>query len=165
MKKDIHPEYYKEAVITCSCGNKMTVGSTQKEMRVEVCSECHPFYTGAEKVMDTAGRVEKFKARAQAAGNKKQSKKKADNKGEEAINEKQEQEGSVGKTNSSNKDDYRLFSKTHLLPSGFLCAPIQPCSENLCCAKARLILRIRQYIFLLQDESTNEMRIYEYINS
>lgn len=75
MKKDIHPEYYKDAVITCSCGNKFTIGSTQKDMKVEVCSACHPFYTGTEKVMDTAGRVEKFKARAQAAEEKGDSKK------------------------------------------------------------------------------------------
>lgn len=74
MKKEIHPEYHNDAVITCSCGNNFTTGSTQKEMKVEVCSECHPFYTGTEKVMDTAGRVEKFKARTQAAKEKQASK-------------------------------------------------------------------------------------------
>jgi large subunit ribosomal protein L31 len=66
MKADIHPTYYKEAAVTCSCGRSFSVGSTRKEISVEVCSECHPFYTGNEKVIDTAGRVEKFKARTAA---------------------------------------------------------------------------------------------------
>lgn len=67
MKKDIHPEYNKEANVTCACGNTFTVGSTASEIDVEICSNCHPFYTGVEKVVDTAGRVEKFKARREAA--------------------------------------------------------------------------------------------------
>lgn len=64
MKKDIHPEYHTDATITCACGNKMKVGSTVKEMRVELCSACHPFYTGKQKLVDTARRVEKFAERA-----------------------------------------------------------------------------------------------------
>jgi len=67
MKTDIHPQYYKDAKVSCSCGNKFTVGSTQKEIKVEICSACHPFFTGNEKIIDTAGRVEKFKARRAAA--------------------------------------------------------------------------------------------------
>ncbi len=67
MKTDIHPEYNQDAKVTCACGNTFTVGSTAKEISVEVCAACHPFYTGQEKVMDTAGRVEKFKARMEAA--------------------------------------------------------------------------------------------------
>lgn len=67
MKTDIHPKYFNEAKVTCSCGNSFTIGSTQEKIEVEVCSACHPFYTGNEKVMDTAGRVEKFKARSAAA--------------------------------------------------------------------------------------------------
>jgi len=63
MKAEIHPEYYIDAKVTCSCGNKFTVGSTQKEISVEICSQCHPFFTGNEKVIDSAGRVERFKAR------------------------------------------------------------------------------------------------------
>lgn len=63
MKKEIHPEYIKDANVTCACGNSFTVGATMKEIKVEICSACHPFYTGAEKTLDTAGRVEKFKAR------------------------------------------------------------------------------------------------------
>lgn len=64
MKTEIHPEYYIDAQVSCSCGNKFTVGSTQKEIKVEICSACHPFFTGNEKVIDAAGRVERFKARA-----------------------------------------------------------------------------------------------------
>lgn len=67
MKKEIHPQYYTDTKVTCSCGNKFTVGSTQKEIRVEICSACHPFFTGNEKVIDSAGRVEKFKAKRAAA--------------------------------------------------------------------------------------------------
>jgi large subunit ribosomal protein L31 len=63
MKKDIHPKYYEKSTITCACGNKVEVGSTIKEMKVEICSKCHPFYTGNEQLIDTAGRIEKFKAR------------------------------------------------------------------------------------------------------
>ena len=61
MKKDIHPEYHKDAKIICACGNTMTIGSTVKEIQVEICSACHPFYTGKEKLIDTAGRVDRFK--------------------------------------------------------------------------------------------------------
>ena len=67
MKTEIHPQYYTDAKVTCSCGNKFTVGSTQKEIHVEICSACHPFFTGNEKVIDAAGRVERFKARKAAA--------------------------------------------------------------------------------------------------
>lgn len=69
MKKDIHPKYNTEAPVNCACGAKFTVGSTMEKINVEICSECHPFYTGNEKVLDTAGRVDKFKKRA-AAGAK-----------------------------------------------------------------------------------------------
>lgn len=67
MKADIHPTYHEKAKVTCACGNTFIVGSTQKEISVEICSKCHPFYTGVEKLVDTAGRVEKFKAREAAA--------------------------------------------------------------------------------------------------
>jgi large subunit ribosomal protein L31 len=61
MKKDIHPAYYPEAKATCACGNTFSVGSTKPELNVEICSACHPFYTGKEKLIDTAGRVERFR--------------------------------------------------------------------------------------------------------
>jgi len=70
MKTDIHPQYFPKAKVTCACGNSFAVGSTKPEIHVEICSACHPFYTGTEKVVDTAGRVEKFKARRAAAGKK-----------------------------------------------------------------------------------------------
>ncbi len=61
MKADIHPAY-NEVAVTCSCGNKFTTRSTMgKPLNIEVCSECHPFYTGTQKIVDTAGRVEKFR--------------------------------------------------------------------------------------------------------
>ena len=60
MKKDIHPEYY-ETTVTCACGEVIHTRSTRKNIRVEICSKCHPFYTGKQKFVDSAGRVEKFK--------------------------------------------------------------------------------------------------------
>jgi len=63
MKKDIHPKYYTKAEANCACGAKFEVGSTLEKIEVEICSACHPFYTGNEKIIDTAGRVEKFKSR------------------------------------------------------------------------------------------------------
>lgn len=63
MKKDIHPTYYPHATITCACGNVLKTGATQEHLQVEICSACHPFYTGKEKIIDTAGRVEKFRSR------------------------------------------------------------------------------------------------------
>ena len=66
MKKEIHPKYYENAKVTCSCGNIFTVGSTKETLQIEICSKCHPFYTGTEKILDTAGRVERFKARQAA---------------------------------------------------------------------------------------------------
>ena len=67
MKKDIHPTYFPQAKVVCSCGNTFTVGATKPELKVEICAQCHPFYTGEEKLIDTAGRVEKFKTRRAAA--------------------------------------------------------------------------------------------------
>lgn len=67
MKKDIHPTYYDKAEVRCACGNVFYVGSTKKEIAVEICYACHPFYTGKEKLLDTAGRGEKFKAKREKA--------------------------------------------------------------------------------------------------
>jgi len=63
MKKDIHPKYYPNCKVHCACGNSFEVGSTKESIETEVCFKCHPFYTGKDKVIDTAGRVEKFKQR------------------------------------------------------------------------------------------------------
>jgi len=67
MKTEIHPKYYDKTKVRCVCGNQFTVGSTKPELEVEICYNCHPFYTGKEKLIDTAGKVEKFKARRQKA--------------------------------------------------------------------------------------------------
>lgn len=83
MKKDIHPKYYPKAQITCACGKTWAIGSTKEEIKVELCSNCHPFYTGKQKFLDTARRVEKFqeksakKAVASAARKGKKAKKAA----------------------------------------------------------------------------------------
>ena len=63
MKKDIHPKYYPNAEVKCACGNTFTVGSTKEFLEVEICSKCHPFYTGKEKTIDAMGRVERFRKR------------------------------------------------------------------------------------------------------
>lgn len=66
MKADIHPTYHDKAVATCACGATYSVGSTLAAFDVEICAACHPFYTGLEKVLDTTGRVDRFKKRAAA---------------------------------------------------------------------------------------------------
>lgn len=65
MQKKIHPEYHNDTAVSCACGNKFTAGSTMKTIRVELCNKCHPFYTGKQKFVDTARRVEKFHERAE----------------------------------------------------------------------------------------------------
>jgi len=82
MKKNIHPEYHEEVKVTCACGNNFVVGSTLKEIRIELCNECHPFYTGKQKLVDATRRVEKFqekltKVKAVAATRKGKKAKKA----------------------------------------------------------------------------------------
>ena len=63
MKKNIHPPYYPKATVRCACGNTFQVGSTKELIETEICSACHPFYTGKEKIVDTMGQVQKFKKR------------------------------------------------------------------------------------------------------
>ena len=63
MKQGIHPTYYEDATVICSCGNTWTTGSTQKEIHTDVCSACHPFFTGEQRIVDTAGQVERFMRR------------------------------------------------------------------------------------------------------
>lgn len=74
-KPDIHPKYFAKAKVICACGNSFVTGATKEEIRVDICDKCHPFYTGEEKLIDTAGRVEKFKTRkAKASGEQKKKK-------------------------------------------------------------------------------------------
>ncbi len=68
MKEKIHPKYYPDAQVICACGNSFTTGSTRKTLKVEVCSKCHSFYTGERRVLDTGGRVERFKKRFNLKG-------------------------------------------------------------------------------------------------
>ncbi|MBU0998617.1 50S ribosomal protein L31 [Patescibacteria group bacterium] len=75
MKTSIHPKYYPKAKVTCACGNTFTTGATKEEIKVEICSSCHPFYTGQMKYVDTAGRVEAFRAKKKKAVKKVISKK------------------------------------------------------------------------------------------
>jgi large subunit ribosomal protein L31 len=63
MKAKIHPKYYDKAKVSCLCGNTFTTGSTRPEIRVEICGKCHPFYTGEQRIVDSLGRVERFKKR------------------------------------------------------------------------------------------------------
>ncbi len=62
-KKDIHPQYFPNARVQCACGNTFTVGSTKEFIEVEICSKCHPFYTGKDKIVDALGRVDRFRKR------------------------------------------------------------------------------------------------------
>ncbi|EKE20689.1 MAG: hypothetical protein ACD_7C00503G0007 [uncultured bacterium] len=75
MKKDIHPKYYPATVIKCACGATLETGATKEDIEVEICSQCHPFFTGDKKVVDTAGRVERFKKLAEASAKLKVAKK------------------------------------------------------------------------------------------
>ena len=102
MKEGIHPTYYPDAKIICACGAVHNIGSTKKEIHVEVCSKCHPFYTGQRRIVDTAGRVERFvkkygwgqqPASAAAAAKPKTKKGKA---AEEALRILEELEGAPG---------------------------------------------------------------------
>jgi len=74
MKAEIHPVYFEKAKVTCACGAIFHVGSTKEKISVEICSNCHPFYTGNEKTLDSAGRVDRFKTRAAKALPKKTAK-------------------------------------------------------------------------------------------
>jgi len=67
MKPTIHPQYFPNAKVSCSCGVSFTTGSTVAELHTEICSSCHPFYTGKQKLLDVAGNVDKFKKRTAAA--------------------------------------------------------------------------------------------------
>lgn len=82
MKAQIHPQYNPAAQVVCSCGNKFTVGSTKDSVHVELCNNCHPFYTGQQRFIDTASRIERFKMKQDAAQNRTQKQKKEEKKEE-----------------------------------------------------------------------------------
>jgi large subunit ribosomal protein L31 len=68
MKEGIHPDYYPEATVNCACGNSWVTGATQEVIRTDVCSACHPFFTGEQRIVDTAGQVERFMRRLEKRG-------------------------------------------------------------------------------------------------
>lgn len=76
MKANVHPQWFKDASVTCSCGNTFTVGSTREEIRTEICGRCHPFFTGESRYVDTMGRVERFQKSVTIASDVKRVKKK-----------------------------------------------------------------------------------------
>ncbi len=80
MKPKIHPEYFPKAKVLCACGNAFTVGATKSEIKIEICSKCHPFYTGEDKFLDVAGRMERFKTRRSKAATPKAKKVRAKKK-------------------------------------------------------------------------------------
>lgn len=90
MKEDIHPDYQQARVI-CDCGNEFKVGSTKEKIEVEICHECHPFYTGEERVLDTTGRVEKFEQRMEKAEQKQEEEKQAQKSSENEEGSKSEE--------------------------------------------------------------------------
>lgn len=93
MKAEIHPKYNKLANIKCACGATFAAGSTEENISVEICSQCHPFYTGKQKLVDTAGRVDKFKARLEASAKlKEEAEKKAKEKFTKPVEAKEEKE-------------------------------------------------------------------------
>lgn len=67
MKQGIHPQFYPKAKVVCACGNTFTTGSTKEELHTEICSKCHPFYTGTQKLVDTTGTVDRYKRRTATA--------------------------------------------------------------------------------------------------
>lgn len=76
MKSNIHPQWFPEAKVTCACGNTFTTGSTLPEIRVEICYKCHPFFTGAQKYVDTLGQVERFQKKTEVSQTKRVEKEK-----------------------------------------------------------------------------------------
>ena len=95
MKKDIHPKYFKSK-IRCACGHEFEVGGTLEKIQVEVCSKCHPFFTGKTHLIDTEGRVDKFKAKLEKA---------------KAMKDKTGKKKSVKKTKEEEKKDLRTLAK------------------------------------------------------
>lgn len=107
MKKNIHPKYYNDAKTTCACGNVTEAGSTQKELKTELCSACHPFYTGKQKLVDTAGRVDKYKAKVEKAKAYKAKNEKKNKK--DTTEETTEQEIEEEETPDENQPQAKLF--------------------------------------------------------
>ncbi len=129
MKSGIHPTYHDDATITCSCGNVIKTGSTKESYTTELCSKCHPFYTGKQKTVDSAGRIEKFKAQQEAAAKKKSEKsarggKKTKKSIEEKVNEALQKE-----KEREEKEDAKLKSKITKKPANVVEMPTKETDE------------------------------------
>lgn len=107
MKKNIHPKFHTNIQISCACGTCFVAGSTAKELKVEICSNCHPFYTGKQKLIDSAGRVDKFQAKrkkAEEAGFENAAKKKKEKKQKKSIVEYVNIDDNFNKENDKKKE-------------------------------------------------------------
>lgn len=114
MKKEIHPKFHSDAKVVCACGNTFTVGSTLPEIHIEICSACHPFYTGKQKLVDTARRVEKFQERASkkdAASSTRRGKKVKKHRVRVARAQKEEKKNDLKKTKAG-KTPTKAVKKT-----------------------------------------------------
>jgi large subunit ribosomal protein L31 len=109
MKKGIHPDYNQNAKIICACGNVIETGSTKPELHVEICSACHPFYTGKEKLIDSAGQVDRFKQRMKKTQELQKKKVKKVTKGKSKNTAKKENENA--KTASKEKTEKTASAK------------------------------------------------------
>lgn len=110
MKIGIHPQYFKNAKVTCSCGNVMTIGSTIEAYSTELCSKCHPFYTGKQKTVDSTGRIERFKAKTQQAESAKDQLSKKKERTRKTIEEKVNEE-LRRQIEKERKEDEKMIAK------------------------------------------------------
>ena len=88
MKKDIHPKVHESVTVTCACGNSFVTQSTNESIKVDICSNCHPHYTGKQKFIDTEGRIDKFNKKLEVAKQTKTTKKSKDKKNSEPVEQK-----------------------------------------------------------------------------
>ena len=98
MKKDIHPDYNAKTTITCACGTVFEVGSTRKDTKVELCSKCHPFYTGKQRFVDTQGRLDRFKKKLEKSQKIADSRKSVQDKSEKQAAKAKKQDDKIAKT-------------------------------------------------------------------
>lgn len=126
MKQDIHPKYFKTTA-TCACGATYEIGSTRENIRVEICSKCHPLFTGTEKLLDAEGRVEKFKRKVALAAEKEQMKKAGTDRKHQEIEAREKKDAEEKRTVIEKLEAIRKgeFDK-HIVPQT---APVAPASE------------------------------------
>ena len=129
MKEGIHPTYYPEATVVCSCGNTWTTGSTQEHIRTDVCSQCHPFYTGEQRIVDTAGQVDRFMKRLNRYGTHQ-----ADaDKRQKAAQKKAEQRFLKQQLVALDLNDrvFELLHNNNIITVGDLTAKVEKDKDNL----------------------------------